>query len=251
MFILTACPNDDDDDNMSSNSTNSFAGYWEIPNINAAGGITYRMMLYSEGIMKGSTDYVSGKNWGSMYNWTYNSDTNILATSASYGNVKPVNLQWQITMKSTDNWTGLALYESKNGTCVANRNLGEKALNAILVPRVWVKENDSGGTLTFNGIRSHTFRENNNSYEGYDIYLSTTYKDAIYYYSAGLFVEGQFDTAKDIFTASCKRVYGDNSVFSSITIEHPYSFYNIKIHLQHEVSNNDKENFDYYYKPKV
>lgn len=246
VLLQTACSKDEE--SMSSNNTSPFVGFWVIPNINASGGISYYMLLYSEGKMKGGSTNVASSNkpleWGSLYNWNYNDETEILATTASYGSVKAVNLQWKVTLKTTESWTGLALYESKNSTCVANRDEGYMALSAILSTRKWVKENENSGTgtLTFSNFFQTTPQNGNIHVNQFGI--SSTYKDELFYYfgKSNFYITGNFDMSKEVFTGNYK--------YLSLTIEHPYSYSGVRVHLKYENPTNEKQNFDYWCIPK-
>ena len=158
---FTSCGDDDEDDNNGRTSLKAMAGYWNISTLK------YSMVLFNEGVMKGRGWETNSRGdiiYGNITtgNWNYDEQTKTLATSALYNNN---SLQWLITMLNDDNWTGVALWNDKNTTYMANNKLDVNEV-ALLLDGKWV--NDAGNTLTFYG-----FSGSYNKYYGDCIYLES------------------------------------------------------------------------------
>ena len=138
---FTSC-GDDDDDNSSSTSK-AMVGYWNISTLN------YSMVLFDNGVMKGIAHGSNEKI--ATGNWNYDSQTNTLATSALY---KGQSLQWLITMLNTNNWTGVALWNDKNTTYMADNRENELDVYELrlLLDGKWVSK--TGNTISFRNIKS-------------------------------------------------------------------------------------------------
>lgn len=144
MFLLTACPNDDEDEN-SFRAGNEFVGLWKVVDFSN----TFYLMLYTDGKIrtckasKVSDAETSYTNDGAS--WTYNKETGVLATSAS---INSYNLQWEITLMSGNEWAGICLYDREKRTCKATKITKDSDIILMMgANRNWT--NDEGSRLRF------------------------------------------------------------------------------------------------------
>jgi len=81
----------------------------------------------------------TGENGTGWYEWNYNPDTGILATTMPrYRITGGESLQWQLTLISEESWTGLSLGQSPT-SFVAKRGYAETSLYNIIAYRdLWL-----------------------------------------------------------------------------------------------------------------
>lgn len=113
LLLAVSCSKDKEPDDPSGNLpaelANNFVGAWE----SSTGSQTF--VFFNDGYAK-----LNGKYFGK---WTYNKDTNILATTVN-------NFQFQITLTSNDEWAAIGI--SSNKTYSFKRITGANLAYAIL-----------------------------------------------------------------------------------------------------------------------
>lgn len=116
VFLLTACPSDDKEDDYNiDTSTSRLVGYWEIENYLNQKGIsnTNTFVLFEEGKI-----WYEDNGKVKEGSWNYNKDTGLLATTAQW---ELDNWQWEITMIEDNEWAGFALWLDDKKTMLAKR----------------------------------------------------------------------------------------------------------------------------------
>lgn len=201
---FTSCGDDDDDNN--SSTSKAMVGYWNVSTLD------YSMVLFDNGVMKGMAH---GSNEITTGNWSYDSQTNTLATSALYNGK---SLQWLITMLNTNNWTGVALWNDKNTTYMADNK--ENELDAyelnLLLDGKWVSK--TGNTIIFYSIKSSGSKS---------VHYNISFNDdpANLIRSGGTF---------NIFTKAKDKIFLDeNYPYDKYTIQiiNPYNYKNRQIEI--------------------
>lgn len=123
VFLLTACPSDDKEDDYNiDTSTSRLVGYWTIRNCTSYTGpngkLNYKdayFILYEEGKIR----YLNENNNVKEGSWNYNKDTGLLATTAEY---RSNNWQWEVSMIEDNEWAGFALWSDDKKTLLAKRD---------------------------------------------------------------------------------------------------------------------------------
>lgn len=133
---LNSCSSDDDKDNTpSSNDKLNFAGLWENESINER----YRDYFFFED-GKVVVSNLSSEDYGS---WTYNESTEILATSLNY--------QWQITLKTDNEWSGICLHrdDRRSVSYIRSNDYEKQAIIILGLSKGTGWESKNGETLIF------------------------------------------------------------------------------------------------------
>ena len=223
MFVFTACPSDDDDEESvpSSKAADKLVGFWFIKNVKThtiqKAGSTLTLILFKEGKMR----YIYPGEKMSDCSWTYNEKTGILATTAQ---INEANLQWEITLSGPQEWSGIALWSEDRSTHTAKPGDYKDVISMILVDSKW--KNEKGETVTFK------------DYSGYDAYYYGTAvgKGVLNPHLRAYNISYNYSTDKLTFEDYTYRLEL-NKVGVKFTIEHPYSLKEAKMIIEGEREN--------------
>ena len=202
---FTSCGDDDDDSN--SSTSKAMVGYWNVSTLD------YSMVLFDNGVMKGMAH---GSNEITTGNWSYDSQTNTLATSALYNGK---SLQWLITMLNTNNWTGVALWNDKNTTYMADNKENELDMYELrlLFDGKWVSK--TGNTITNFHIKYESAKS---------VTCSAEFNGG--YSEGGDIIGGRFN----VFTKAKDKIFLDEDwPYDKYTIQiiNPYNYKNRQIEI--------------------
>ena len=213
MFMLTACPSDDDEaevDNPSvqSKASEKFVGFWTIDDVKTKTGQkhgkTINFILFDNGKIRTSTDSSRDRSW------TYNEKTGVLSTSAQ---IDEANLQWEITLSGHQEWSGIALWSEDRTTHTARTGDYFDFIKMLLNGSTW--ENADGERITFEIP----------SYGGLNLTTNTGYICNI---AAYLFAYSEYNDQL-VFGDRNKRLDHQDTQNITYTICHPYSPKDTKI----------------------
>ena len=239
LTLLSSCSSDSSEEGSDKNvMNNSYVGYWEIPHIDV--GLnnypSYYMLLYKEGLMKGGSN-LKNDDFIKTYKWKFDKSSNNLITTAIQNRH---NLQWNITMKENNSWTGLALWDmtSSNKTCVASKKVDSALLYLILSRKKWIGGYEDG-QLTLSNVSMSS-----NNAEA-DVRISSNSTISVYNHIHGVGgstyklngSEFSYNPSRDILIKEFEESHRDQNnqeigkIHYRFAIVHPFSYYDVKLNV--------------------
>ena len=206
MFILTACPNDDDDENNFTSEKSKLLGCWngDFAKLSDKSFRINDLYFWDNG----KVTMFQNENNSKEASWSFNNETKTIATTA-------YDMQWIVTIVDSISWSGLKLWDNNSSATYKRASTSEMLLICIS-SRKW-KNTETSKEI---GI-SYVFNK----------YLNFTDKGLRYKYSNYL---NNGNTIVDYKSQIIKTTNG------KITILNPYSWNNTRIEIIAEENVNDK-----------
>ena len=184
--LLTACSDDDEPtngtigtgspaDNMPS-ETKAFVGAWSSD----ISGAEHSLFLYEDGSC--SLDHYR-HDGGGTDTWTYDKETKILSTSLTVYGYRHYNCQYQVTLSSPYDWSGLWFAYNNNGITFDRYDDKQLILAIGDSNERWTNGTDTidipynyGQHITSNAIET-IYDEWREEHKSYDVYWENAFDD--------------------------------------------------------------------------